>query len=169
VEAGWSRIDYRDRPIEAGGRGWFVGLSNTEARIEMQKRTPCPHGGSPRVRIGAAVAALVAVAAVIAVALPAAAGAKRHAFPDTHHTRTFWQRTLLRTATATAKARPALKLSSVKSVHAYGLNRRALHRVLATAPAEFTRAARLHPAVVSLPGPDGRLRRCCRSFRRQQR
>jgi hypothetical protein len=125
----------------------------------MQKRTLRLHGGSPRVRIGAGVAALVTVAAVIAVALPAAAGAKRHAFPDTHHTRTFWQQTPLRTATATAKARPALELSSVKGVHAYGLNRRALHRVLATAPAEFTRAARLHPAVVSLPGPDGRFQR----------
>jgi hypothetical protein len=31
--------------------------------------------------------------------------------------------------------------------------------VLATAPKEFTRAARLHPAVVSLPGPDGRFQR----------
>src|SRR5580765_8009032 len=123
----------------------------------MTKRTLRLHGGSPRVRIAGGIAALFVFAALIAVVLPAAAGAKRHAFPDTHHTRSFWRQTPLRTATR-VKARPALELS-VKQVHPYSLNRGALHRVLATAPAEFTRAARFHPAVVSLPGPDGRFQR----------
>jgi hypothetical protein len=123
----------------------------------MTKRTLRLHGGSPRVRIAGGIAALFVFAALIAVVLPAAAGAKRHAFPDTHHTRSFWRQTPLRAATR-VKARPALELS-VKQVHPYSLNRGALHRVLATAPAEFTRAARFHPAVVSLPGPDGRFQR----------
>ncbi len=123
----------------------------------MRNRTLRLHGGSPRVRIGAGIGALLAFAAVIAFALPAAAGAKRHAFPDTHNTRSFWQQTPLRTATR-VKARPALKLS-VKSIQPYSLNRTALRRVLATAPKEFTRASRLRPAVVSLPAPNGRFQR----------
>jgi hypothetical protein len=123
----------------------------------MERRTLRLHGGSPRVRIAGGIVTLLAFAAVIAVVLPAAAGARRHAFPDTHHTRVFWHQTSLRTATK-AKARPALELS-VKRLNPYSLNRRALHRVLATAPREFTRAARLHPAVVSLPAPDGRFQR----------
>src|SRR5262245_65969733 len=104
----------------------------------MENRTLRLHGGSPRVRIAGGIAALFAFAAVIAVVLPAAAGAKRLAFPDTHHTRSFWRQTPLRTATK-VKARPALKLS-VNHIQPYSLNRRALHRVLATAPREFTRA-----------------------------
>ena len=123
----------------------------------MENRTLRVHGGSSRVRIAGGIAALFAFAAVIAFVLPAAAGAKRHVYADTHHTRFFWHQTSLRTATK-VKARPALKLS-VSRVKPYSLNRSALHRVLATAPKEFTRAARLHPAVVSLPGPDGTFQR----------
>jgi hypothetical protein len=123
----------------------------------MEKRTLRVHGGSPRVRTAGGIAALFAFAAVIAFVLPAAAGAKRHAYPDIHNTRSFWSHTSLRTATR-VKARPALELS-VKRLHPYALNRQALHRVLATAPRELTRAARLHPAVVSLPAPDGRFQR----------
>ena len=102
--------------------------------------------------------ALAAFAAVIAVAMPAGAGSTKRALKDVHGTRAFWHQTSLRTAIERSATRPAVRLRT-KGVRSFTLNRTALRKVLAKAPREFTRAARLRPVVVSLPAPNGRFQR----------
>ena len=109
-----------------------------------------------RLRVG--VAGLFAIALVVAVALPASAGGNRRALRDVHKTKSFWHQIALKRAVAKAGARPALRLRS-QAAASYTLSRGRLHAVLWKAPWERTRAARLHPAVVSLPGPNGGFQR----------
>ncbi len=109
-------------------------------------------------RIGSVIFALVSITAVVAVAMPAGAGSTKRAFRDAHGTRAFWHQTSLRTAIARSATSPAVRVRTA-GVRSFTLNRPALRKVLATAPREFTRAARVRPAVVSLPAPNGRFQR----------
>ena len=114
---------------------------------------------APRLgRIGGVIFALVSLTAVVAVAMPAGAGSTKRAFRDAHGTRAFWHQTSLRTAIARSATSPAVRVRTA-GVRSFTLNRAALRKVLATAPREFTRAARVRPAVVSLPAPNGRFQR----------
>jgi hypothetical protein len=113
---------------------------------------------SRRSRLGLGVIGMVAAAVVIAVALPAGAGANKRAFYDVHRTKAFWHKTSLKTALDRRGARPALRLRAGHD-RSFTLNRSALRKVLGAAPRERTRAARLHPVVVSLPVPNGRFQR----------
>jgi hypothetical protein len=90
--------------------------------------------------------------------MPAGAGSTKRALRDTHGTRAFWHQTTLKTAISKSAARPALRFRT-KGVRAFTLKRASLRKALATAPREFTRAARLRPAVISLPAPNGRFQR----------
>ena len=103
--------------------------------------------------------ALLAFGAVIAITMPAAASVTR-AFKDTRHTKAFWHQATAKPAALGHGVRPVLKLRS-QHVRSFALNRVSLHRVLAAAPRERTRAARLHPLVVSLPAPNGNFQRFC--------
>src|SRR3954469_25917447 len=95
---------------------------------------------------------LLAATAVI-VALPTAAGgADRHAFRDVHHTKAFWRTATLKRVTPAQ--RPALKFKTA-NVHSFALNGASLRKVLVKAPQFGTRSARSHPAIVSLPAPNG--------------
>jgi hypothetical protein len=113
---------------------------------------------SRRSRVGLGAIGTVAAAVVIAVALPAGAGANKRAFQDVHRTKAFWHKTSLKTALERRGARPALRLRA-RHDRSFTLNRSALRKVLGAAPRERTRAARLHPVVVSLPVPNGRFQR----------
>ena len=108
-------------------------------------------------RLTAAAVGLFVIATAITVALPAGAGSNRRALRDVHGTKAFWQRTTLKRV-AKSPGMPTLKLRG-KSVKPFRLDVRSLHRVLANTPWERTRAARLHPVVVSLPTPNGRFQR----------
>jgi len=108
-------------------------------------------------RLTAAAIGLFAIAAAIAITLPAGAGSNRRALQDVHGTKAFWQQTTLKRV-AKSSGMPALKLRG-KNVKPFRLDVRSLHRVLANTPRERTRAARLHPVVVSLPAPNGRFQR----------
>ncbi len=101
--------------------------------------------------------ALLAFGAVIAITMPAAASVTR-AFKDTRHTKAFWHQATAKPAALGHGVRPVLKLRS-QHVRSFALNRVSLHRVLAAAPRERTRAARLHPLVVSFPAPNGKFQR----------
>ena len=101
--------------------------------------------------------ALLAFGAVIAITMPAAASVTR-AFKDTRHTKAFWHQATAKPAALRHGVRPVLKLRS-QHVRSFALNRVSLHRVLAAAPRERTRAARLHPLVVSFPAPNGKFQR----------
>ena len=102
--------------------------------------------------------ALLVFGAVIAITMPAAASVTRSAFKDTRHTKTFWHQATVRPAALRHGVKPVLKLRS-QHVRSFALNRVSLHRVLAAAPRERTRAARLHPLVVSFPAPNGKFQR----------
>ena len=108
-------------------------------------------------RLPAAAIGLFVIAMAITVALPAGAGGNRRALRDVHGTKAFWQQTTLKRV-AKSPGMPTLKLRG-KSVKPFRLDVRSLHRVLANTPWERTRAARLHPVVVSLPAPNGRFQR----------
>ena len=101
--------------------------------------------------------ALLAFGAVIAITMPAAASVTR-AFKDTRHTKAFWHQATAKPAALGHGVKPVLKLRS-QHVRSFALNRVSLHRVLAAAPRERTRAARLHPLVVSFPAPNGKFQR----------
>src|SRR3954447_16564699 len=93
-------------------------------------------------------------AAVVIVALPTAAGgADRHALRDVHHTKGFWRTATLKRATS-AQLRPALKFKTA-NVRSFALKSSSLRKVLVKAPQFGTRSARTHPAIVSLPAPNG--------------
>src|SRR4029453_5559365 len=109
-------------------------MRGTGARLHRGLRSPG--------RIAGGIFVLAAFAAVIVVAMPAGAGSTKRAFRDAHGPRAFWHQTSLKTAISRAAARPALRLRT-KGVRAFTLNRASLRKVLATAPKEFTRAARL--------------------------
>jgi Metallo-peptidase family M12B Reprolysin-like len=125
-------------------------MKETGSRLHRGLRSP---GG-----IWGGIFALAAFAAVIVVAMPAGAGSTKRALRDTHGTRAFWHQTMLKTAIAKSAARPALRFRT-KGVRAFTLKRASLRKALAKAPREFTRAARLRPAVISLPAPNGRFQR----------
>jgi reprolysin-like metallo-peptidase family M12B len=109
-------------------------------------------------RLGVGVLALAALAAGVVVAMPAGAGSTRRALRDAHGTRAFWHGTSLKTAIARSHARQAVR-ARTDGVHAFTLQRAKLRQALAKAPKEFTRAARVRPAVISLPAPNGRFQR----------
>jgi hypothetical protein len=109
-------------------------------------------------RVGGGIIALAALALVVVVAMPAGAGSTKRALRDVHGTRGFWHQTSLRTAIERSHTRQAVRVRT-KGVRAFTLNRKSLRKVLAKAPREFTRAARLRPVVVSLPAPNGRFQR----------
>jgi len=106
----------------------------------------------------AAVSIGTLAAAVVIVALPTAAGgADRHVFRDVHHTKAFWH-TAARKRANPAQLRPALKFRTA-DVRSFALNASSLRKVLVKAPRYGTRAARMHPVIVSLPAPNGRFER----------
>ena len=87
---------------------------------------------------------------------------------DVHGTKAFWQQTTLKRAIAASPGTPTLKFRA-KAIKPYRLNVRALHKALANTPWEHTRSARLRPAVVSLPAPNGRFQRFALPARRSWR
>src|SRR3954462_14987941 len=99
---------------------------------------------------------LLAAIAVIVTLPTAAGGADRHAFRDVHHTKAFWRTATLKRATPAQ--RPAFKFKTA-NVHSFALNAASLRKVLVKAPQFGTRSARLHPAIVSLPAPNGHFER----------
>src|SRR4051794_33597651 len=99
---------------------------------------------------------LLAAIAVIVTLPTAAGGADRHAFRDVHHTKAFWRTATLKRATPAQ--RPAFKFKTA-NVHSFALNAASLRKVLVKAPQVGTRSARLHPAIVSLPAPNGQFER----------
>jgi hypothetical protein len=109
-------------------------------------------------RLTAALIGLFVIAVAITVALPAGAGSNRRALRDVHGTKAFWQQTTLKRAIAASPGTPTLRFRA-KAIKPYRLNVRALHKALANSPWEHTRTARLHPAIVSLPAPNGRFQR----------
>ena len=123
-----------------------------ETRSRLDRVLPRPG------RVAAGMFTLAAFAAVIVVAMPAGAGSTKRALRDVHGTRAFWHQTTLKTAVAKSAARPALRFRT-NGVKAFTLKRASLRKALAKAPREFTRAARLRPAVISLPAPNGRFQR----------
>jgi hypothetical protein len=110
-------------------------------------------------RGGRALFCLLAFGAVIAITVPTAAGVTRQAFKDTRHTKTFWSAAGLRSGTLRQGVKPAFSFRATKQVRSFTLSRGSLHKVLAAAPRERTKAAKQHPLVVSLPAPNGRFQR----------
>src|SRR5215470_4811070 len=108
-------------------------------------------------RLTAALAAVLVVGAAIAVVLPAGAGGNRRALRDVHATKTFWHQTTLKRAIAKAPSLPTLRFRT--SVKPYRLDLGSMRHALAKTPWERTRAARLHPTVVTLPAPNGAFQR----------
>ena len=106
-------------------------------------------------RLTSAVIGLCALLAVLTVSF--GAGASSGGLRAMHGTKALWHPTTLN-AFAAGRLAPAVKLRTAH-VRPFTLKRAALHRVLAHAPWENTKAARLHPVVVSLPAPNGRFER----------
>ena len=111
-----------------------------------------------RKRLTVLLTGLFVVGAAVVIALPAGAGSNRQALRDVHGTKAFWRQTTLKRAIAQSPGMPTLKLRG-KHIRPFRLDVRSLHKTLASTPWEHTRGARLHPAVVSLPAPNGRFQR----------
>ncbi|HXZ56714.1 MAG TPA: M12 family metallo-peptidase, partial [Gaiellaceae bacterium] len=110
--------------------------------------------GTPlRVRSLAAVVGLCAAGAVLTISFGAGAASGHPPLRDVHNSKAFWHRTALKSV----RVKPTVRLRS--SVRPFALKRASLHRVLAPAPWENTRAARTRPVVISLPAPNGRFER----------
>jgi hypothetical protein len=115
-------------------------------------------GASTRARrLTSAVIGLCALLAVLTVSFGAGASTGGLTLRDMHGTKGLWAHTTLKASFA-GRLAPALKLRTAH-VRPFTLKRAALHRVLVHAPWENTKAARLHPVVVSLPAPNGRFER----------
>ena len=111
-----------------------------------------------RKRLAVLLTGMFVVGAAVVIALPAGAGSNRQALRDVHGTKAFWRQTTLKRAIAQSPGMPTLKLRG-KHIRPFRLDVRSLHKTLASTPWEHTRGARLHPAVVSLPAPNGRFQR----------
>jgi vacuolar-type H+-ATPase catalytic subunit A/Vma1 len=111
-----------------------------------------------RKRLAVLLTGMFVVGAAVVIALPAGAGSNRQALRDVHGTKAFWHQTTLKRAIAQSPGMPTLKLRG-KHIRPFRLDVRSLHKTLASTPWEHTRGARLHPAVVSLPAPNGRFQR----------